>query len=96
MCEHVLRVKTFRIKGFDSPAKQLHQPGALTYSTSIQLTLSGYHVCNLNDRIFIRFGKDTFATSTLDIEGQNSQGRNMRPVAFRRVRLDGLMTNSVS
>ena len=50
------------------------------------LTLSRDHVGNLDHRIDLRFGEDTFATSALDIEGKDPKRSDSRPVTFRRVR----------
>jgi len=52
----------------------------------MELTLSSNHVCDLNDGIDIGFREDTFTTSTLDIERQDTKRSDMRPISFCGVR----------
>ncbi len=54
----------------------------------LRFTVSGHHVCNLNDTILIRFWKDSFASGAFDIEAEDSQWRHFSPFAVRRVRYD--------
>ena len=89
ICEQVLRAKTLRMNGFDSPAKN---PGWLVSENTEVLTLSSYHVCNLNNRIDWCIRENTFATCTLNIETENSQRRNLRPICFWGMRNESVVS----
>lgn len=59
-------------------------------------TLTGDHVCNLNDGIHLSFGEDPFATSTFDVKTEDAKGRYLRPFAFRLVGNEIIVTGSLS
>jgi len=69
MCEQVLRVKTLRIKGFESPVSCVN---AFLSERTGQLTLSCNHVGNLDDWINRRLWENTLPTSAFNIETKNS------------------------
>ena len=59
-------------------------------------TLPSDHVSYLNDRIHGWFWKDSFSTCTLNIETQYPERRNLRPVAFRCMRNDVVISSRIS
>ena len=83
--EHVLSVKIFRMKGFDSPAYNVGQLLTMTMGRILRITLSSHHVGNLNDRILVSLREDTLPASTLDIETEDPERCDLGPLAFRRM-----------
>ena len=84
MCEHVLRVKTFRMNGLLSPRswETWSTDGHLPRENAVQLTLPCYHVCDLDYWIDLRLRKNAFAACTLDIEAKDPQRGECRPLPF--------------
>lgn len=70
MCEQVLRVKTLRTKGLDSPTLEDRgqRARARNRRNSSRRTLPRDHARNLNDRIDLRLWENTFPSSALDIK----------------------------
>jgi len=81
MFEHVLSVKTLRMKGFCSP-----KPGQKSPPRAVNPYPGASPVCDLNDRVDIGLREDAFPPGALDIEAQDSQRRDCAPVAVRRMR----------
>ena len=52
------------------------------------ITLSSYHVGNLDDRILVGLWKDTLSASALDVETEYPERCDPRPFALRRVRYE--------
>ena len=80
--EQVLSVKIFRMKGFDSPARNAGQLLAMTVECILETTLSSHHVSDLDDRILVSFREDALPTRTLDIKTKDSEGCNLGPFVF--------------
>ena len=55
---------------------------------SSAITLSSYHVGNLDDRIFVGLWEDTLSTCTLDVETEYPERCDPRPFALGRVRYE--------
>jgi hypothetical protein len=77
------------VEGKDVTDEGLRLACSLSWATQggdggVRGTLSGDHVCNLNDGIDARVGKDALATGTLDIEAEYAQRRDATPVALGR------------
>lgn len=51
----------------------------------LRLSLDSDHSGNLDDGVDLGLGKDTLATSTLDIKTHNSEWGNLGPLSFRLV-----------
>jgi hypothetical protein len=56
------------------------------------MTLAGNHIGNLNDRVYLGFGKHTLATSTFDVEAQDPQRSNFGPFSVGWMRDEGIIS----
>ena len=56
--------------------------------------LSDDHVGDLNDGVFVRLGEDTLPAGALDVEAEDPEGRDVRPLVLGRVR-DELLPRDV-
>lgn len=97
MCEHVFRVNTLRMKGFCSPGNRICQVQML-YGILVKgkKTLPSDHVGYLDDRIRRCFWKDPFSTCTFNIEAQYPERSNLRPIPFRRMRNNVIVSGRAS
>ena len=84
MCAHVLRVKTFRMNGLLSPIPRKVYP-CVPQSEMSLLALPCYHSCDLDYRINMCLGENAFSTCTFDIEAEDPEGCERRPLSFGRM-----------
>ena len=86
--EQVLSVKIFRMKGFDSPVRNADQLLTVTIGCILVITLSSYHISNLDYWILVGLREDALPTRALDIKTEYPERSNLRPFAFRRMRYE--------
>lgn len=94
MWAQVLRVKTLRMKGFDSPARggiderQRRRTGCEAGRGGGKggRTLPRNHVRDLDDGVDVGLGEDTFPSRAFDIERKDAERSDVRPVADGFVR----------
>ena len=97
MCEHVFRVNTLRMKGFCSPGNYICQVQCcVRYPSDIKETLPSDHVCYLDGRIGRCFWKDSLSTCTFNIEAKYPERSNLRPISFRHMRNDVIVSGRIS
>jgi hypothetical protein len=84
MWEHVLRVKTLRINGVLSPA--VDGVSESHGGRGEGRTLTSDHVRDLDDGIRVGLGEDTLATSALNVEREDPQRSDVRPISLGGVR----------
>jgi hypothetical protein len=87
MFAQVLSVNTFLMNASDSPGNDVSCIGPANEEVR---TLASHKVCNLDDRVDLCFGKDTLTPGTFDIEAEDAQRGEPRPVPFGRVRNEAI------
>jgi hypothetical protein len=87
MCAHVLSVNTLRMNGLLSPSvwAAVSKLGRLGREGG-SLTVSRHHVGDLDHRVDMRLGEYAFAPRALDIEAEDPERGECRPLALRSVR----------